>query len=282
MCCECSPAQLPVPGFARLAEGDTLSRIATVLGRGLVGHRVIAAQARPGTAAMHRVAGAKVERVEARGKHLLISFDNGLSLHTHLGLHGSWHRYRPGETWRRPRARAAAIIETSQAIAVAFDAPTVELLDSRAVALHPRLSQLGPDGSADEFDMEAAMRRLLAPGNAGRPIGDALLDQRLVAGLGNVYRSEVCFIEQVDPFAPVGSLDEPTLRRLLSTGNRLLRANRAGGARVTTPPGTQGNLYAYGRTGRPCRRCGTPIESRLSEQSRRVFWCPQCQPGAHP
>jgi endonuclease VIII len=263
-----------------VAEGDTLARIATVLGETLVGQRVEAAQARPGSAALDRVSGTTIESVEARGKHLLIGFDNGLTLHTHLGLHGSWHRYRPGEAWRRPRARAAAILQTPRTVAVAFDAPTVELLDTRALDLHPRLRRLGPDASAADFDFEATLASLRAPANAERAIGDALLDQRIVAGLGNVYRSEVCFIERVDPFAPVGSLEDRTLRRLLETGARLLRANRDGGARVTTALGTPGNLYAYGRTRRPCRRCGTLIVSRLAEANRRAYWCPRCQPSA--
>jgi endonuclease VIII len=261
-----------------VAEGDTLARIATVLAGSLAGQTITAAQARPGTAALQRVVGARVESVEARGKHLLIGFDNGLTLHTHLGLHGSWHRYRPGEPWRRARSRAAAVLETPTTVAVAFDAPTVELLDSRAISLHPRLARLGPDASEAEFDLDGALRRLVAPANAQRAIGDALLDQRIVAGLGNVYRSEVCFIEQVHPFKSVGELDEATHRRLLGTGARLLRANAGGGRRVTTAPGTPGSLYVYGRTGRPCRRCGSAVVSRLSEGSRRAYWCPRCQP----
>ncbi|HVM30923.1 MAG TPA: DNA-formamidopyrimidine glycosylase family protein [Candidatus Limnocylindrales bacterium] len=261
-----------------MAEGDTLARIAQVLGRALTGQVVTTAQARPGTAALHRVAGARVGSVEARGKHLLIAFDNGLTLHTHLGLHGSWHRYWPGERWRRPRARAAAIIETPGVVAVAFDAPTVELLDSRAVALHPRLAGLGPDASTRDFDQDTALDRLSLATTAERPIGEALLDQRIVAGLGNVYRSEVCFIERVNPCLAVGALDRSTLRRLLETGARLLRANVQGGRRVTTTPGTPGNLYVYGRTGRPCRRCGTAVVSRMDAANRRAYWCPQCQP----
>ncbi|CAN5621382.1 endonuclease VIII Nei2 [soil metagenome] len=263
-----------------MAEGDTLARIATVLREALVGQPITGAQARPGTAALARVTGARVEGVEARGKHLLIGFDNGLTLHTHLGLHGSWHRYRTGEPWRRPRARAAAILETPRGVAVAFDAPTVELLETRALALHPRLSRLGPDASLTGFDQDGALARLRGQAKAERPIGDALLDQRIVAGLGNVYRSEVCFIERVDPFATVATLDDDALRRLLATGARLLRANADGGRRVTTQRGTPGSLYVYGRTGRPCRRCATPIVSRQSGSARRVYWCPRCQSAA--
>jgi endonuclease VIII len=262
-----------------MAEGDTLARIADVLGRALVGEEIRRAEARPATASLQRVVGARASSVEARGKHLLISFDNGLTLHTHLGLHGSWHRYRPAEAWQRPRTRAAAILETERTVAVAFDAPTVELLETRALAAHPRLSRLGPDASAQAFDLEAALARLRSPANAERAVGDALLDQRVVAGLGNVYRSEVCFIERVNPFTAAGELEQATLRRLLATGARLLRSNAGGGRRVTTPPEVPGDLYVYGRTGRPCRRCGTPVVSRLGAQNRRAYWCPRCQPG---
>jgi endonuclease-8 len=264
-----------------VAEGDTLARIAAVLGRALSGQRVSAARAQPGGAPLHRLVGARVGQVEARGKHLLIGFDNGLTLHTHLALHGSWHRYAPGERWRRAPGRASAVLETPTSVAVAFDAPTVELLDSRALAIHPRLAGLGPDASGLGFDVEAAIARLRAPAHAEREIGDALLDQRIVAGLGNVYRSEVCFIEGVDPAASVGSLDADTLRRLLATGSRLLRANADGGRRVTTPAEVAGNLYAYGRAGGPCRRCAGPIAQRVSRAGRRVFWCPRCQPSDH-
>ena len=263
-----------------MAEGDTLARIATALGAALVGAEVRNAEGRAGTR-LSALVGVRVSGVEARGKHLLIAFDNGLTLHTHLALHGSWHRYRPGERWRRPRTRASALIETDATVAVAFDAPTVELLDSRAVAIHPRLRQLGPDASAAGFDLDEAVRRLRAPANAERPIGDALLDQRVVAGLGNVYRSELPFIERLDPRTPVGLLDEAVLRRLLASGSRLLRANAAGGRRVTTEPGMGGNLYVYGRAGRPCRRCGTPIVSERAAAGRWLYRCPRCQPAFH-
>jgi endonuclease-8 len=168
---------------------------------------------------------------------------------------------------------------------VCFDAPTVELLETRALAIHPVLRNLGPDASADDFDLDEAWSRLSAPANAGREIGDALLDQRIAAGLGNVYRSELPFIERIHPRTPVGALDEAVLRRLLESGQRLLRANSAGGRRVTTAPGSGGNHYVYGRADRPCRRCGTPITTARAAEGRRLFWCPRCQPaiaGAEP
>jgi endonuclease VIII len=272
-----------------MPEGDTLHRTATVLREALVGREVTAASGGVGRVTLGRVVGSHVERVEARGKHLLVSFSNGRTLHTHLRMHGSWHRYRPGERWRRPAERAVAIVEVPGAVAVCFDAPTVELIDSRAVTIHPTLAALGPDLAGDPADLDEAFRRLRHPSRAAVPIGDALLDQRAAAGLGNVYRSEVCHIERVDPFALVGSLDDPTLRRLLATGARLLRANVDGPTRTTTPdpsgatPGAsrrrpRSRLWVYGRAGRPCRRCGTLIRTAVRGELRRpVYWCATCQ-----
>lgn len=274
-----------------MPEGDTLFRTAAVLQEALTGKEVVAARGRTEGAAMGRVVGARVEGVRSVGKHLLVGFANGLTLHTHLRMHGSWHRYRTGEAWRRSPARAVAVIEVPGAVAVCFDAPTAELMETRAIRLHPALAALGPDMIEPEPNLAEAFRRLRSPARASTPIGEALLDQTALAGLGNVYRSEVCFIERVDPFAEVGDLDEPTVRQLLETGARLLRANRSGGERITTtdaiggqpgsggPRGRGGNLYVYSRAGRPCRRCGTPIQSRTTGAlPRRTYWCPSCQP----
>ncbi len=267
-----------------MPEGDTLARIAGVLGQALVGQEVTGARGRPGGARLDKVVGQRVDTVEARGKHLLIGFSNGLTLHTHLGLHGSWHRYRPAERWRRAPSRAVAVIETPQTVAVAFDAPTVELLETRALAIHQAVTRLGPDLAREDANLDAALTALRDPSRARTSIGDALLDQRAVAGLGNVYRSELCFLERLDPFTPLADVSDRTLRRILERGAQLLRANAAGGARVTTGPGTPGNLYVYGRTGRPCRRCGTAVSSKVAVSTtgnpRRVYWCPSCQPAS--
>jgi endonuclease-8 len=263
--------------MAEMAEGDNLARIADVLRQTLLERTLTAARGRLGASAFGRLVGARVTDVEARGKHLLISFDGGLTLHTHLGLHGSWHRYRPGEPWRRAPSRAAAVLETANIVCVAFDAPTVELIETRALAIHPVLSRLGPDASAPDFDASAALHRLGSPELADMAIGDALLNQDVLAGVGNVIRSEVCFIERVHPFRPVGDVDDATRRHLVDRSAAILRANRGGGRRVTTAPGTPGSLYVYGRTGRPCRRCGTLVASRISPAGRRVYWCPTCQ-----
>jgi endonuclease VIII len=264
-------------------EGDTLARTAAGLRPHLVGKNVVAARVRIRGPQVERLVGARVDAVESLGKHLLIRFSNGLELRTHLGMHGSWHRYRPGERWRRAPARASLVLEVENAVAVCFDAAVVELYESRAAALHPVLSALGPDILAPDFDADLARRRLRDPTRAERPIAEALLDQRALAGIGNVYKNETLWLERVDPFATVGSLDDPTLDRLVATARRLMLANVGpgnGSERRTTgsggPPGSR--LWVYGRAGRPCRRCGTPIRAkRHGELPRTTYWCPTCQ-----
>jgi endonuclease-8 len=269
-----------------MPEGDTLFRTATGLRPYLVGRAVTAASARQPGPQAGRLVGSTITAVEAQGKNLLIRFDNGLEVRTHLGMHGSWHRYRPGERWRRPAARARLVIEVEGSVAVCFDAPTVELFEQRAERLHGALARLGPDLLREPFDLDEAIRRLRDEARAGMTIAEALLDQRALAGIGNVYKSEVLFIEQVSPFRRVGDLDDGTLARLVGTAKRLLRANAfavSGGAERVTTGGHRsaaGPLWVYRRTGRPCRRCGTPIRSATQGTAlpRLTFWCPGCQP----
>src|SRR5918994_2777638 len=179
-----------------MPEGDTIFRTAEVLRAALVGRRITHAQARaqPGMRRvpdLSRLVGATVAGVESRGKHLLIGFDNGLTVRSHLRMTGSWHRYRPGEQWRLPQRRASAILETAESVAVAFDTPVVELLTDADLRRSRPLTQLGPDLLARDVDADEALRRLRA--RDGEQLGNALLDQRAVAGIGNVYKSEVCF-----------------------------------------------------------------------------------------
>jgi len=267
-------------------EGDTLYRTAAGLRPYLVGRTVTAARvAGPGPVPqVQRIVGHQIRAVDSLGKNLLIRFDNGLEIRTHLRMNGTWHRYRPGERWRRPPARARLVIEVPGAVAVCFDAPVVELLERRAEALHPGLGKLGPDLLAPTFDAAEALRRLRDPARVEMSIAEAVLDQRAVAGIGNVYKSEALWLERLSPFARVGELDDATLARLVETARRLLVANAAashGPERVTTTGdrGAPGPLYVYRRTGRPCRRCGTAIASARqgSELPRTTYWCPSCQ-----
>src|SRR5688572_22748208 len=270
-----------------MPEGDTLHRTAAGLRPYLVGRTVTAARtAGPGAVPqVDRIVGRETRSVEALGKNLLIRFDNGLELRTHLRMNGSWHRYRPGERWRRPPARARLVLEVPGAVAVCFDAPVVELFEQRIEAIHPSLGRLGPDLIAPDFDAAEALRRLRAPERSSMAIAEALLDQRALAGIGNVYKNEVLFIERVSPFATVGSLDDATLERLVETARRLLVANaerRGGHDRVTTggAPAAAGDpLWVYGRRGRPCRRCGSAIRvaRQGSDVPRSTYSCPRCQ-----
>jgi endonuclease VIII len=258
-----------------MPEGDTLFRTAAGLRPHLVGRAVTAARAtRPGPQ-IERVVGSTVDAVESQGKNLVIRFDNGLELRTHMRMNGSWHRYRPGERWRRPAARARVVLEVPGAVAVCFDAPVVELFEQRAERLHPSLSALGPDLLDPDWGEAGAaevLRRLRHPERAAWPIASALLDQRALAGIGNIWRNETLFAERIDPLAAVRSLDDATLARLVETARRLLtRSAGVAPGRATT--------HVYRRAGRPCSRCGTLIRSAAlpGEVPRTTYWCPRCQ-----
>jgi endonuclease-8 len=237
---------------------------------------VTAARAtRPGPQ-IERVVGSTVDAVESHGKNLVIRFDNGLELRTHMRMNGSWHRYRPGERWRRPPARARVVLEVPGAVAVCFDAPVVELFEQRAEVVHPSLSALGPDLLDPDFltdDEAEAVRRLRHPARASWSISAALLDQRAVAGIGNIWRNETLFAEKVDPLATVASLEDATLHRLVATARRLL------GDSARLAPG-RAPVRVYRRAGRPCPRCRTIIRSAPLPTGvpRTTYWCPTCQP----
>ena len=263
-----------------MPEGDTLFRTAAGLRPYLVGRTVTAARtAGPGAVPqVARIVGHEITAVESLGKNLMIRFDNGLEIRTHLRMNGSWHRYRPGERWRRPAGRARLVIEVPGAVAVCFDAPVVELLEVRAESLHPSLGRLGPDLLAPDFDADEALRRLRDPSRAGLTIAEALLDQRALAGIGNIWKNETLWTERVSPFATVGALDDETVARLVATARNLLRAS----AGATPGVRNTGSRNVYGRTGRPCPRCRTPITSAQqgTEIPRTTYWCPTCQPAS--
>jgi endonuclease-8 len=251
---------------------------------------VTAARVRPPGPRAELLIGRTVTDVEAYGKHLLIRFDSGLELRSHLGMHGSWHRYAPGERWRRPPARARFVMEVEGAIAVCFDAPVLELFETRVESIHPVLSRLGPHLLADEFgpdDVAEARTRLRASPAARRSIAEGLLDQQALAVIGNIYKNEVLFVEHVDPYLPVAAIDDATLDRLILTARRLMRANLGIVDRATDrQPAARASArrWVYGRAGRPCRRCGSLIEVRRhGELPRSTYWCRACQrPGAEP
>jgi endonuclease-8 len=257
-------------------EGDTIFRTAATLRSALAGGSLVRFEARRLRANAPEV-GTPVRSVEARGKHLLVAFDDGRILHTHMGMSGSWHVYRSGERWRKDPAAARVVLEVPGAVAVCFSAPVVELLDERELRTHPRLSALGPDLCSPDADLDEGLDRLgrLPPETE---IAIALLDQRVACGVGNVYKSETLFACRVDPFARVGDLEARTRRGILVKASELLRRNLDGGPRATF----EGALAVYGRTHRPCPRCGTAIRSRRQgEANRTTYWCPSCQ-GSRP
>ena len=278
-----------------MPEGDTIHCTAERLHAALAGQSVVRAESRasqvralePG-----RLVGQTVRRVEARGKHLLAWFaPSGLALHTHLGMHGSWHVYAPDQPWRKPAQRAVMRLDAGERVAVCFHPRTCELLTAAQVAGHAGLSALGPDAlaavEAGGADLAEARRRLDA--RRGWAIAEALLDQAVLAGVGNVYKCEVLFVCGVDPWARVGDLDAATRDALLAAAERLLRANAGPQRRRRTTTGSPApspsqRLHVYGRPRRPCPRCATPVRvARQGEQARVTYWCPRCQgPGAEP
>jgi endonuclease-8 len=263
---------------APMPEGDTIHQVARSL-RAALGTGPITAFEAPSIRRPLPAAGEPIERIEARGKHLLIRFGGGSTLHTHLRMDGAWRIHHTG-AGAHPRAgppgRGPIVrIDTANAAAVCANTPTVELLDDGDLTRHPVLSQLGPDLCRADADLDAAVRRFDTFEDPGIPIGVALLDQRVASGIGNVYRSEVLWVCRLDPSTPIHDVDAETRRLVLATASRLLRTNlqRAGPRRTITR-----GLAVYDRAGRACPRCGTAIRSRrLGEEARTAWWCPVCQ-----
>ena len=264
-----------------MPEGDTIFQVAAALRPLLVGQQILAAQARTPGPQIQRVIGSRVLSVEPMGKHMLIRFDNGLTLHTHLRMGGTWHHYAPGERWRLPAFRARVALTVPDHVVVCFNAPVAELMDDRAVKLHPALAGLGPDLIADTFSADEAFTRLRRRGET--EIAEALADQRVMAGVGNVFKSEILFIESVNPWTHVSELRDEELHALIATAHRLLRENATPGrrGRVTTrgDPSARASAYVYGRANSPCTRCGTLIKvRRQGALNRPTYWCSTCQP----
>ncbi|MBI2756484.1 MAG: Fpg/Nei family DNA glycosylase [Chloroflexi bacterium] len=266
-----------------MPEGDTIYKTAAALRPYLQDQTLVAARSGPRFPRLDALVGARVIAIEPRGKHLIMHCDNGLALHTHLRMTGSWHRYAPGQPWQKPASRASVVLEVPHSVLVCFSAPIVDLLQEGAMDRHRGIGSLGPDLLAETFDRESALLRLRSPERAMMSIAEALLDQRAFAGVGNEYKSEILFIHRVDPWTFVADLADDTLRAILETCERLLRANvvpgRTGRWTTDASPLARGSrVWVYGRRGKPCFRCGTRIESRLQgEQARITFWCPRCQ-----
>lgn len=274
-----------------MPEGDTIYRAAAALHRALAGHAVIRFDT--GLAHLARVhddtpvTGRTVERCESRGKHLLICLSGDLVLRTHMRMSGSWHLYRPGERWRRSPRAMRVRLDTDAWVAVAFDVPDAEFLAARDLSRSRALRSLGPDLLSPAVDRAEALARLAAAGP--RPIGEVLLDQRVVAGIGNVFRNEVLFVCGVHPDRPTSSLPSEALTALIDTAIRLMRANTGPGAtsdivtyrglrRTTSRTAGEDRLWVYGRAGKKCRTCGAAIRAeKRGLDARATYWCGGCQ-----
>jgi len=272
-----------------MPEGDTIFRTAQTLHRALAGQRV--ARFESVVPALNRVdhdrplAGRTVDSVASRGKHVLMAFSGDLVLHTHMRMSGSWHLYRPGERWQRPARDMRLLVATADFLAVGFNVPIAEFLSSRDVLRHAELSALGPDLLGATFDRGEVLHRMRArPRDA---VGDVLLNQRVVSGIGNVLKSEILFVSGVDPFVPVGELTHDTLVRLIDGARDLLAANVLHrsqtltigiGRRTTRSMDPNAKLWVYGRGGKPCRKCGESIQARKTGiDARLTYWCGNCQ-----
>ena len=248
-----------------MPEGDTIFRAARTLHRALAGHEVVRFESvLPALTRVHEdapITGRTVESVSAAGKHVLMRFSGDLTLRTHMRMNGSWHIYRPGEPWRRPRRDMRVMVATKEFEAIGFNVPIAEFLEERGLARQEDLRLMGPDLLGETFDEEEALRRFRGRGQT--PIADALLNQRVVAGAGNVYKSEVLFLCRVDPFAPADRVSDEQLRQILATARKYLRANvvdhtaaivtYTGYRRTTGRADPSERLYVYGRARKPCR-----------------------------
>ena len=272
-----------------MPEGDLIFRTARTLNRALAGHEVVRFESvLPALTRVHEdtpITGRTIEEVASAGKHVLIRFTGDLVLRTHMRMSGSWHIYRPGEAWQRPRRDMRLVVATKGFEAVGFNVPVAEFLEPAELARQDDLRLMGPDLLGERFDADEAVRRFRERG--ALEIAEALLNQRIAAGVGNIYKSEVLFLCRVDPFAPVDRLGDETLREILATARKHLHAN------VTDPKGgittyrgyrrgpgrdASERRYVYGRARKPCRKCGTLIRVQAQGPNARLtYWCPACQ-----
>ncbi|MEO9255955.1 MAG: DNA-formamidopyrimidine glycosylase family protein [Tepidiformaceae bacterium] len=262
-----------------MPEGDSVYRFAAKLRPALLGKPILAARSHgPGPVPqVHRIVGATCTGVRSQGKNMLISFDNGLALRGHLRMYGTWHIYAPGELWTRAERDARLVLEVLDAVIVNFSAPVIELIEERALAFHAPVASLGPDLLSDEFAVDAALARLRDPSRSQLTIGDAIMDQRAFAGVGNIWKNESLFHARVNPWRLVRDLDDETLLAIIRKARALLRASAglSNDLNMTRRP----TMYAYMRGGQPCRRCFTRLRSApQGEDIRHTAWCPKCQP----
>jgi endonuclease VIII len=257
-----------------MPEGDTVWLAAQRLHQSLSGQVLVSADLRVPALATVDLAGRQVLEVIPRGKHLLFRLDDARTLHTHFRMEGSWHLYRPDAPWQGgPSHQVRAVLRSEPWIAVGYRLPVVDLIPTADE--HRVVGHLGPDLLGPNWDLDEALRRIRV--DPDRQIADALRDQRNLAGIGNIYACESLFLCGVDPFRPVGGIDD--LPAIVTTAHRLLTRNAPRPSQSTTGDERRPH-YVHGRHRRPCLRCGTAI--RVREQgnapySRITYWCPRCQ-----
>jgi endonuclease-8 len=258
-----------------MPEGDVVWRAARQLHDALAGQVLTGSDFRVPRYATTDLTGRRVTEAVPRGKHLLVRVEGGVTVHTHLRMDGSW-RIRPAGGYPPRDHRVRLILANQQWQAVGYLLGVVEVLPTAGE--HRAVGHLGPDLLGPDWDAGEAVRRLLA--EPARPVGEALLDQRNLAGIGNLYKAETLFLRGVSPWAPVAGV--PGLPELVELARRLLEANKDRIGQITTGnPARGAQTWAYGRGGQPCRRCGTRIrraDQGAAPQERITFWCPRCQP----
>ena len=259
-----------------MPEGDTVFLAAERLDAALAGEKLVTTDLRVPRYATLDLSGRSVENVVARGKHLLFRIDGGQTLHTHFKMEGSWHLYRPGQAWRGPDHEVRAVLATRDKVAVGFRLAVLEVIPTDNEP--DVIGHLGPDPLQPGWDQAEAVRRFLS--RADDEIGTVVLDQEVIAGPGNVYKSEVCFLRGIHPTTKVR--DIPDLEGFVALLARLMQTNRTTGMQITTGDTRRGRMqWVYGRAGQPCRRCNTKIERTIQPGyggERVTFHCPTCQP----
>lgn len=258
-----------------MPEGDTIHRTASALRTAMAGRRMQRFDA-PELVGPVPVAGRVIEAIEIRGRHLEMVFDDGLVLDTQVRRGASWHLHRPDEPWRRPFREMSAAVETTDWVAVCFNAPLVETYRQPDRRRHPGMGRIGPDLTHHDVDVDRVVDLLVGYADGEAALAEVLLDQRVACGLGNVYRCEAMWATGVSPFAHVGVIDRRDAHRLVSTAVAQLRVNLQRPGRIAVAD-VKGGLAVYGRNGQRCPRCPGTIEGRRGRSGRVLYWCPQCQ-----
>jgi endonuclease-8 len=265
-----------------MPEGDTIHNAAKRVGAALVGRDIRSIETphpRHGKDRWpEKLAASGVRSVDARGKHLFVRFDNGLTLHSHLRMGGAWGVYPRGGRWHRSHRNAWLVIRTDDHEVVQFGGPVLELVTDSRTRFDRRLALLGTDIISDDFDEDAYLRRL-RENDPTRGVGDALLDQRIVAGIGNVWKNEACFFAGVSPWRRIGDIsDDEALELVRCIREPMQRSAERGGKIITYWGQGGGHNWVHGREGMPCRKCGTTVRMRgQGDDNRNTFWCPACE-----